>query len=388
MKNVLLRGPFLTQSGYGVHSRQLARWVLSKTDVKVSVQPLPWGNTPWLIDSTAQNGLIGEIMSRSVAAPKEKADITMQLQLPNEWDTSLGNFNVGLTAAVETDKCNPAWAEACNKMNLVVVPSEHARQNLMCYGNVTTPVVVVPESFSDSVLKSTDQLPQSIPSFSTPFNLLVFGQITGNNPHNDRKNTFFTLKWLFEAFQNDPEVGIILKTNTGRHTMIDKTTTVNLIQQIIKDARKGPYPKVHLLHGEMSDDEVAALYRAPSVKALVSLTRGEGYGLPILEAAASGVPIIATGWSGYMDFMKQGKFINVFYQVGDIHPSRIDNNIFIKGSRWANPSEADFKKKIQKFRSSSSIPKEWALELQQKLLTTHSFEQISKRYDEALKEVI
>lgn len=386
MKTVLLRGPVLTQSGYGVHTRQVARWLLGKQGVELVTQPLPWGDTPWLIDTHAQNGFIGELLHR--AKPLEKpADVAIQLQLPNEWDPKLGTFNVGMTASVETDKCNPQWGEACNAMNLVIVPSEHAKMNLTSNGNVKVPVVVVPEAFADACAKPTDQLP-TLPQFSTPFNFLIFGQLTGNNPHNDRKNTFFTLKWLIEEFKDDPEVGIIIKTNSGRNTLIDRNGTLGMMKQVITESRKGANPKIHVLHGDMSDDEVASLYRHPQVKALVALTRGEGFGLPILEAAASGLPIIATGWSGHMDFLKLGKFVSIYYQLADIHKSRVDNGIFMPGSRWANPSEQDFKKRVAKFRSSSSTPREWATELKLKIVQSFSFEQISRHYDETFKEIL
>lgn len=387
MKTVLCRGPVLTQSGYGVHSRQLVRWLLSRKDVTLAIQTLPWGDTPWILDRNAYEGLVGEIMQRSgpLQAPY---DITFQLQLPNEWDPKLGKFNIGMTAAVETDKCNPKWVDACNSMNLVIVPSEHAKMNLMSHGGVTVPIIVIPESFSDACLKPGDELPKVLPELSTPFNFLVFGQITGNNPHNDRKNTFFTLKWLFDSFNGDPEVGIVIKTNSGRNSLIDRNVTTNVIKQVISEARQGEYPRVHLVHGEMSDEEVAGLYHHPKIKALVALSRGEGYGLPILEAASCGLPVIATGWSGHLDFLKHGKFVSIFYQLGEVHKSRIDNNIFMPGSRWANPSEEDFKKRVTKFRNSPSTPKEWAVSLQQKLRSAYSFEQISSQYDAATKEVM
>jgi glycosyltransferase involved in cell wall biosynthesis len=213
--------------------------------------------------------------------------------------------------------------------------------------------------------------------------------LTGNNPHNDRKNTFFTLKWLCEVFKDDPEVGIVIKTNAGRNTKIDRDIVKNVLTNVVTESRRGsPYPKVHLLHGDMNDDEVAALYKHHQIKALVALTRGEGFGLPILEAATSALPVIATGWSGHLDFLKQGKFINVYYQLGEVHPSRVDDTIFMKGTKWANPDEADFKKKIAKFRQNSTTPKEWAIDLSSKLLKSHSHEAISALYDVAFKDIL
>jgi len=107
MKTVLLRAPVLTQSGYGVHSRQIARWLLSKPDIDVRFHALPWGTTPWHVNPDSENGLIGKIMHKTVDG-NFHADVSLQLQLPNEWSTSVGKYNVGITAGVETDKCNPA----------------------------------------------------------------------------------------------------------------------------------------------------------------------------------------------------------------------------------------------------------------------------------------
>jgi glycosyltransferase involved in cell wall biosynthesis len=149
-------------------------------------------------------------------------------------------------------------------------------------------------------------------------------------PENDRKNIFYTLKWLCESFQDNPNVGIVIKTNAGRNSKFDKKHVVQILTNLISSIRKGPYPKIHLLHGYMSSQQVVDLYKDPTIKALVTLTRGEGYGLPILEAAACDLPIIAPAWSGYMDFMSLGKFIKVNYVLNKIHESRVDNQLFMK----------------------------------------------------------
>lgn len=388
MKTVVLRGPSLTQSGYGVHTRQVARWLLSRPDFDVKFVTLPWGDTPWLLDRNAHDGLVGQIMDRTVK-PDFKADISFQLQLPNEWDTSIAPVNIGITASVETDRCNPEWVDCCNKMSAVVVPSQHAKASLTNTGVVTKPLFVIPEAYSDACSKTSGPTLPELPQFSTPFNFLIFGQLTGNNPENDRKNIFYTIKWLCEAFKDNKDVGIVVKTNIGRNTKIDRNLAKGLITAIATDSRKGSvFPKVHLLHGDMDDAEVAALYTHPQVKALVSLTRGEGYGLPILEAAACGLPVIATGWSGHLDFLRHGKYISIYYQLADVHPSRLDGRIFLKGARWAMPSEDDFKARVKKFYQSHTTPKEWAKELQGVIQEKYSLNSISKMYDETLKEFI
>jgi len=387
MKTVLLRGPVLTQSGYGVHCRQVAKWLLSKDNIDLKVQALPWGDTPWLLNPNAHGGLVKKIMERTAdpASFKQRSfDVTFQLQLPNEWDHNLGKTNVGLTAGVETDICNPEWLTNCNKMSAVVVPSSHSAAGFTRTGKLDVPIHVIPEAFSDDIANVTRASIEKLPQFSTNFNFLIFGQITGDNPFNDRKNIFFTLKWIFEAFKDDKDVGVVIKTNLGRNTHIDKRRTRDLMRLLIKECGKKEFPKIHLLHGDMSDLEVSSLYRHPQVKCLVTATRGEGYGLPILESAASDLPVVATGWSGHTDFLGEGKYIPLDYTLNQIHASRADGKIFVPGAKWAEVSEEDFKKKLKKFRNSSQIPSEWAKELGRKIRQNYSQEAVQAIYDEKL----
>ena len=387
-KRVLVRAPLLTISGYGVHCRQLFKWALSREDFEVSTECLPWGVTPWLVNSEDKDGLVGEIMKRSISADQANGyDISFQVQLPNEWNPNLAKFNVGVTAAVETDRCNPSWIQCCNAMDLVIVPSQHTKNVLISSGNLQTPVIVVSESYYD-VIDNPDLSPLDL-DLKTDFNFLVFGQFTGNNPENDRKNLYYTVKWLCEEFAGNEDVGIVLKVNSGRATKIDKAVTSKTLTQLINQVRgekKGP--KVYLLHGNLSEEEIARMYLHPKIKAMVSLTRGEGFGLPLLEAAASGLPVIATNWSGHVDFLGLGKFIGVDYVLTPIHPSRVDRHIFVEGSRWASASEKDAKRKLRKFYEKSSIPTQWAASLKEKIRDKFSPAAISKAYDEAIKEFV
>lgn len=386
-KKVLLRGPVLTQSGYGVHARQVAKWLFSRSDLDVEVQALPWGDTPWLINQDIDDGFVGKLMQKTTDPSGKIYDVSVQLQLPNEWDPRLARLNIGITAGVETDRCNPDWVAACNSMTMVIVPSRHAETCLRNSGVVKVPIHVVPEAYSPAIQAKEETKVDEL-DFSTPFNFLVFGQLTGSNPENDRKNIFYTVKWLCETFKNDEDVGVVIKTNAGRNTNIDRKMVTQTLGALLREVRNGPFPKIHLVHGEMTDQEVASLYRHPKIKALVTLTRGEGYGLPILEAAASGLPVMATKWSGHLDFLSQGKFIEIDYKLSEIHPSRVDNKIFMKGSKWANPDEDDFKRKVTKFRTASALPKEWATEMQSKVLDLYSIQSVISKYNDLTKGIL
>jgi len=359
--------------------------LLSRQDINVKFVLTPWGDTPWILDRSRCDGLIGKIMEKTVS-PDHKGDVSIQVQLPNEWDPKLCPINIGVSAAVETDAANPQWVEACNKMSCVVFPSTHALKSITNSGNLLVTSHVIPESFSDTITKPQNPIDLSL--VETSFNFLLFGQTTGNNPYNDRKNLLFTIKWLCEAFLKDEDVGIIIKTNAGRNTKIDRNIVFKNLEALSKEVRKSANPKLYLLHGDMSDEDVAALYRDPKVKALVSLTRGEGYGLPILEAAASELPVIATNWSGHLDFMKHTRFVGVDYSLAPVHPSRIDDKIFMRNAKWAEANESDFKKKVVKFRNGSSTPKEWAVEGAKKITEMYSHESISKIYEEKLSEYL
>jgi len=381
--NICVRGPLLSISGYGNHTRQVYRWLSQHTDHTLKTQILPWGITPWYINPSHENGMIGKIMTESIAMDGAyNFDVSFQVQLPNEWDPNLARFNVGVTAAVETDICNPSWIQCCNTMNLIVVPSHHTKQTIERSGVLTTPIAVIPESFPDSIL-SNDVTPYEL-NLRTNFNFLVFGQITGGNAFMDRKNTFFALRWLAEEFSGDPDVGIILKTNHGRNTSIDRKHCRNMLIKVVREL--GLDIPVYLLHGAMTEDEIAGLYKNDKIKALVAPTRGEGYGLPLLEAAASGLPVLATNWSGHRDFLNTGKWINFDYKLQAVNEAKIDGQIFVEGSKWAEVDEKDFKRKVRKFREQNDKPVEWAKDLSEKLKETHSFESIADYWNSLMSE--
>jgi len=388
-KRVLIRAPLLTMSGYGVHARQIFEWAIERPDFEVFVQPLPWGLTPWILGDNEKSGLAGEIVRRNVdvSSLKQRFDITIQVQLPNEWDASLGNFNIGITAAVETDTCSKDWIYACNKMSAVIVPSKHTKSVLTNSGvNLAVPIFVVPESYHSSI--DSDDLPSVDLDLKTDFNFLVFGQITGNNPENDRKNLFYTIKWICEEFRNDENVGLIIKTNAGRSSKIDRVMTEKILKKLLAQVRgDNPSPRTYLLHGNLSEEEVASVYRDKKVKALVSLTRGEGFGLPLGEAAASGLPVIATGWSGHTDFLSHGKYISLEPHLKPIHKTRIDNKIFIEGAKWAEVDEKEVKQKLRKFYERPINPKQWATELSETIKNKYCIKNIKLLYDEAFAKL-
>jgi glycosyltransferase involved in cell wall biosynthesis len=387
---VLLRAPLLTNSGYGVHSRQLFEWLCEKKDVELDVECLNWGQTPWVIDREKEHGLIGKIMDRSRSL-EPPYDMTFQVQLPDEWDEKLGKINVGVSAFVETDRCSPKWVEACNKMDMIVVPSTFTKNVVKRSGILMRKIHVVPEWFNHDIL-DTEKCNKILNEdaryeFSTNSNYLIIAQLTAQEPELDRKNLFNTLKWLFEYHKDDDDVGIILKTNLGRGTVLDKMKTVEYVDMLIKRFKKGHGPKLHLVHGNMTGDEVAALYHLPSLIGYISATRGEGYGLPLIDAAAAGLPVIATNWSGHLEFLKKNTFIPLDYEMKEISEKKLDNRIFYKGFKWAEPTKKSFFDCLKNLNDNQDLHKAKAKDTASEVSETFHKKEIKQKYNKILDDL-
>jgi len=391
MKKVVLRAPCLTQSGYGVHSRQVARWLINLADqdkIKLSIQCVPWGDTSWFLNPELCDGLIGKIMKYSVGDSSRSADVSFQLILPNEWDPNIATYNVGLTAGVETTRCNPAWIQAINQMDEVIVPSTHIENTFRGSGFLHKKITVIPEAFPDALLEESN-IDTNTFEFETDFNLLVFGQLTAGDPALDRKNIYKTLQSIIETFRGKEDVGIILKSNLGKNTILDYKALQGIITSVMDSLNHDGTPKVYLLHGTLSNEKVRDLYYHPTVKALVTLTRGEGFGLPVLEAAACGVPVVATNWSSYKDFMKGDAFdLKVKYDLEPISPKRVDNAIFVPGAKWAEAKLESSRENLERLYRYPAIYRRRAEDHKKFIIENYSFETIEKTYNNHFEKVL
>lgn len=376
MTHVHIKGPLLSISGYGVHARQICRWAFNQ-DFHVTTDITPWGNTPWYTDRSECDGLIDKIMEAS-SPLKSKPDYSFQIMLPNEWSPSLAKKNFGISAVVESDKCNPNWVTSCERMDHVIVPSEFSKKCLVNSGLKPNRVTVIPESWVDSC--DSDAIHLDI-SFQTQENYLMFGQMSGDY-ETDRKNTGLTLALFCDLFKDNPDVGLIVKTNCGGNSSVDRHITKKKMENILKQVRKGPFPKIYLLHGYLNEKEVSSLYKHPKVKGLISLTHGEGFGLPLLEAAACGLPICATNWSAHLEFLNLGEWEKVSGRIQSIPQSKVDANIWMSGANWANIDISSARESLKKFVLEA---KPDTKKLQKEVKNRYSFDKISKMYDDFWK---
>jgi len=354
-KKVLLKGPVLTRSGYGEQTRFALRSLRSRPDLfELFIQPLQWGNTSWLATTDSERTFIDQTIEKTIGYVQSGAqfDLSVQVTIPNEWE-KIAPVNIGYTAGIETTKVAPVWLQAANeKVDKVIVVSSHSKN---VYEN--TSAVAVDSNTGKEVdyllqtpiysvnypVKEYDDLEELELSLDFDYNFLAVAQF------GPRKNLPNTIKWFVEEFQ-DEEVGLVVKTNIAKNCLMDRETLMRDMKNFMSGLPEHKC-KVYILHGDMTDREMHSLYRHPKLSALIALPHGEGFGLPIFEAAYSGMPVVATAWSGQLDFLVDENSKERFYSVGfDLQPiaeNIVWENVLIKESMWAYPREQSAKQKMR-----------------------------------------
>jgi glycosyltransferase involved in cell wall biosynthesis len=112
----------------------------------------------------------------------------------------------------------------------------------------------------------------------------------------------------------------------------------------IRNTVSGSLPNIYLLHGEMDDKDINNLYNHGKVKAMISLTKGEGFGRPLLEFTLSKKPLIVTAWSGHIDYLYMENTCMVGGTLKGVHPSAQVKDMILPESAWFSPDtkQAEF----------------------------------------------
>jgi glycosyltransferase involved in cell wall biosynthesis len=382
-KRIILRGPVLSRSGYGEQSRFALRSLRKHEDrFDIYVINTQWGGTGWQAQQNEERTYIDSLIQKTFHHLQSggKFDMSLQITIPNEWE-SLAPINVGYTAGIESTKIAPEWIEKCNSMDRIIVISNHAKKSMVGtsyqllnrqtnapagYASVTTPVHFVGYPAKD-LKKEKVKL-----ELETDFNFLAVSQ------WGPRKNIQNTVLWFVDKFKDNPDVGLIVKGFVKNNSSVDRVRADAMLRSIVDPSAKC---KVYLIHGDMSDEEMVGLYNHQKVKALVSLSHAEGWGLPIYEAAYSGLPVITTNWGGQCDFLnfpaKQRKkgtknkteavtkphFCEVDYTLGPIQPEAVWKGVLVEDSMWTYPEKDSYHSALDKMYKNYDHYKEMAKKL-------------------------
>ena len=346
--------PIDTFSGYGARSRDIVLSLIKSGKYDVKILSQRWGNTPFgfLQENNPDHKLMMDCIQQSPQLPRQP-DIWAQITVPNEFQP-MGKFNIGITAGIETTLCAAPWIEGMNRMNLNLVSSEHAKkvfqdsrfekrnsqtQQVESLVELKTPIEVLFEGADLNKYKAINLDPNSqileiLNEVSETFCYLFVGHWIKGDQGEDRKDISGLIKTFLETFRNQKvRPALVIKTSSATSSIMDREDILDKIRNI-EATVEGDLPSIYLLHGDLTDEEVNELYNHPKVKAFVSFTKGEGYGRPLLEASLTAKPVIASNWSGHIDFLSTDMSVLLPGQLKPIHPSAVVQDMLIPESSW------------------------------------------------------
>ena len=344
---LLFRGPVKTRSGYGSHARDLLQALYEMDLFDIKIDSCGWGSTP--MTALEENNLFHKWIESSITNNLQSPpDIYVQVTVPNEFQR-VGKFNIGITAGIETTVAPKEWVDGCNRMDLIIATSTFSRDVLLStvYNEtenntgklikqfrIDKPIEVLFEGVDLSIfnneIKELDE-PLDI-DIKEDFAYLFVGHWLKGDLGQDRKDIGMLIKCFANAFkEGENRPALILKTSSATFSIKERESFRKRIEKLVNDIENPP--SIYLLFGELTNDEMNSLYNNPKIKAMVSLTKGEGFGRPLLEFSMTGKPVMASNWSGHKDFLPMDKAIMIGGSLTEVHDSAVDSFI-LKNSKW------------------------------------------------------
>jgi len=339
--------PIDTYSGYGARSRDIVKAIIELDKYDVKVLPQRWGNTPFgfIKNNPEWEFLVSHILQQPQLPAQP--EIWMQITVPNEFQ-QVGKYNIGCTAGIETTIAPAEWIEGCSRMNLVLGSSEHTIKVLKESKfkkrdqQTNQAVGIIDWKGDNEVIFEGADVEKYKPVKSTfdlsdikeEFAYLFVGHWMQGQLGEDRKNVGLLVKAFYETFKNKAKKpALILKTSTVGSSYMDRNELIRRIKSIKDTVKSNNLPNVYLLHGEFTDVEMNEIYNHSKVKAMINLTKGEGFGRPLLEFSLVNKPIITTNWSGHIDYLDP-EFVTLLPgNLTKVHPSAA-NNMLLADAEW------------------------------------------------------
>ena len=380
----------MSRSGYGEQSRFCLRALRAHEDkFDIYLVNTAWGRTGQISADTEERRWLANLLIKTVTYVQQSGgnpafDVSVQITIPNEFE-KIAPVNIGYTSGIETTKIAPHWIQKCNEMvDHVLTISEHSKAvmaNTAYDGR--TPAgenipggykIEVPIEHIDYPVRLVEPEPLDV-TFNTTKNFLLFSQWS------TRKNFVNTIKWFIDEFREEADVGLVIKTNTMADSVLDRAITRGRLEGILAGLGERKC-KVHFLHGDVTINQLAWLYTHPTMKAIINIAHGEGFGIPLLEAASYGLPIVTITWGGQLDFIckpnKKGKRVplvsKVDYDMKNVQPEAVWEGVIQADSMWAFAREASYKRAIREILTKEKHYKQQAEVLRKHVLKTFTEE--------------
>jgi glycosyltransferase involved in cell wall biosynthesis len=347
---------------------------------------MPWGHTPFTYP------IPFDWQSRFVPLPlTAQPDIWVQITVPNEFQP-IGKYNIGVTAGTEGDVCPAEWIDKINQMQVTIVPSEFTKSVFETTAknagkSITTSLQVVPEYFDDKIYdnKNVTVKVAGLDDIKESAAFLSVGHWLQGQLGEDRKNIGGLVHCFFNTYKNKKDApALILKTSGATYSVTDRKEIENRINQVRDLFPNVKLPSIYLLHGDLTNAEMNALYNHTKVKAMISFTKSEGFGRPLLEFATTGKPIIAPHYSGPADFLKKDFMCALPGALTPIHPSA-QNEFLIADAKWFTIDYGYAGKMMQEVLKNYKTFKDLATRQRYFVNTNFTETAVAKRYDEVLQ---
>jgi glycosyltransferase involved in cell wall biosynthesis len=341
---IVFEAPFWSRSGYGDHARDLLKSLININEYDVKIIVTYWGDCP--------NDEYLEFEQYLLKDGNIKPNVYIKLGIPTEFQKK-APYSIGITAGIETTMCPGDWVEGCNRMDMVIVPSQHSKDVILNtiwdkMDNRTKqkigtlkcekPIEVLFEGVDTNVFYKLDksentEVDSILDGIPEDFCFLYAGHwIQGDFGH-DRKDVGSVIKTFIETFRNTGKTkrpALVLKTSGATFSIIQYEDIYKKIKNIT-DNYKGEIPNIYVIEGNLSNREMNCLYNHKKIKAMVSFTHGEGYGRPLAEFSITQKPVIASNWSGQVDFLTHS--VKLPGALQKVHSSAA-NNMVLGDSQW------------------------------------------------------
>ncbi len=398
---LVFQGPIFTRSGYGDHCRDLIKSLYKMDKFDIKLIPLRWGNTPQnQVDPSTEFGQ--KMLSQVIGQIDVQPDVFIQVSVANEFEPK-GKFNIGITAGVETTICPKDFIDGSNKMDLIIVPSNFTKGNVggtvyqqknqetgQIVGEIRTtkPIEVLFEGVDTEVF-SKGNGKDILENVKEDFNFLIVGHWLKGSLGQDRKDIGMAIKTFTSVFQylpKDKRPGLIIKTSHAGFSVMDREATRQKIEDVLKPLGDN-IPSIYFIHGDLEESDMSNLYHHPKVKAMISFTKGEGYGRPMAEFTLTGKPIIASGWSGQLDFLPKENAVLLEGQLTQIDESAADKFI-MKEAQWFTVNYSNAANKIYDVYKKYDDYLKQSAGLKENTLKNFTLEKMNERFEEILNNYV